>query len=98
MRVLTHHARLLRRALQDESKVAVPTSRGKALADEFGIRFFETSAKLNINVENVFCTIARDITQRLADGADRSVDLEVAAKVKLAKKSKKNQKKDSSCC
>ncbi len=29
----------------DESKRAVPTSRGQALADEFGIRFFETSAK-----------------------------------------------------
>ena len=34
----------------DESKRAVPTSRGKALADEFGIPFFETSAKSNINV------------------------------------------------
>ncbi|KAI4300351.1 hypothetical protein L6164_033739 [Bauhinia variegata] len=35
----------------DESKMAIPTSRGKALADEYGIKFFETSAKTNLNVE-----------------------------------------------
>lgn len=37
----------------DESKRKVPFSRGQALADEFGIRFFETSAKTNSNVEDV---------------------------------------------
>ena len=40
----------------DESKRAVPYSKGQALANEFGIKFFETSAKSNINVEEV-CTI-----------------------------------------
>ena len=34
----------------DESKRAVPFSKGQALADELGIPFFETSAKNNINV------------------------------------------------
>lgn len=38
----------------DESKRAVPTSKGQALADEFGIRFFETSAKNNSNVDEVY--------------------------------------------
>ena len=37
----------------DEHKRAVPFSRGQALANEFGIKFFETSAKSNINVEEV---------------------------------------------
>jgi len=37
----------------DESKRAVPYSKGQALASEFGIKFFETSAKSNINVEEV---------------------------------------------
>lgn len=72
---------------------AVPTSKGQALADEYGIKFFETvsvlkinssfyclpnfykikiklllqSAKTNLNVEEVFFSIARDIKQRLAD-------------------------------
>lgn len=35
----------------DESKRVVPYSKGQALADEFGIQFFETSAKSNLKVE-----------------------------------------------
>ena len=37
----------------DESKRAVPYSKGQALADELGIQFFETSAKTNTNVSEV---------------------------------------------
>src|SRR5437764_1320521 len=37
----------------DEGKRAVPYSKGQALADEFGIQFFETSAKSNVNVDEV---------------------------------------------
>jgi len=55
------------KADMDESKRAVPTSEGQALADEYGIKFFETSAKTNLNVEQVFFSIARDIKQRLAE-------------------------------
>ncbi|KAH7553658.1 hypothetical protein JRO89_XS12G0039200 [Xanthoceras sorbifolium] len=51
---------------------AVPTSKGQALADEYGIKFFETSAKTNLNVEEVFFSIARDIKQRLADTDSRA--------------------------
>ena len=38
----------------DESRRAVPYSRGQALADEFKMQFFETSAKNNTNVDAVF--------------------------------------------
>lgn len=38
----------------DESKRAVAYSRGQALADEFRMQFFETSAKNNTNVDEVF--------------------------------------------
>ncbi|RLM99071.1 ras-related protein RABE1c [Panicum miliaceum] len=55
------------KADMDESKRAVPTAKGQALADEYGIKFFETSAKTNLNVEQVFFSIARDIKQRLAE-------------------------------
>ena len=51
---------------------AVPTSKGQALADEYGIKFLETSAKTNLNVEQVFFSIARDIKQRLADTDTRA--------------------------
>lgn len=60
------------KADMDESKRAVPTSKGQALADEYGIKFFETSAKTNLNVEQVFFSIARDIKQRLADTDNRA--------------------------
>jgi len=46
---------------------AVDTTRGQALADEYGMKFFETSAKNNINVEEAFISIARDIKKRLMD-------------------------------
>ncbi|KAG6430445.1 hypothetical protein SASPL_108512 [Salvia splendens] len=52
--------------------LAVPTSKGQALADEYGIKFFETSAKTNMNVEEVFFSIARDIKQRLADSDSKT--------------------------
>ncbi|KAJ4895756.1 ras-related protein RABE1a isoform X2 [Raphanus sativus] len=47
--------------------LAVPTAKGQALADEYGIKFFETSAKTNLNVEEVFFSIGKDIKQRLTD-------------------------------
>ncbi|KAK8935300.1 Ras-related protein RABE1c [Platanthera zijinensis] len=61
------------KADMDESKRAVPTSKGQALADEYGIKFFETvsSAKTNLNVEQVFFSIARDIKQRLSESDNK---------------------------
>ncbi|WMV52003.1 hypothetical protein MTR67_045388 [Solanum verrucosum] len=60
------------KADMDESKRAVPTSKGQALADEYGIKFFETSAKTNMNVEEVFFSIARDIKQRIAESDSKA--------------------------
>jgi len=48
-------------------KKTISKEQGQALADEFGIRFLETSAKANINVEEAFFTLARDIKKRLID-------------------------------
>ncbi|KAK4349090.1 hypothetical protein RND71_031845 [Anisodus tanguticus] len=56
----------------DESKRAVPTSKGQALADEYGTKFFETSAKTNMNVEEVFFSIGQDIKQRLSESDSKS--------------------------
>ena len=84
----------------DEKRV-VTTARGKALADEYGIPFFETSAKGNINVETAFFSVARAIKKRLANegsgdksGGDKSGG--AAGGVKLGEKDTK--KKKSGCC
>ncbi|CAN6471306.1 unnamed protein product [Victoria cruziana] len=86
------------KADMDESRRAVPTSRGQALADEYGIKFFETSAKTNLNVENVFFTIARDIKQRLAD-TDNKVEPQ-AIKLNMGDSAKGDEKAlpRSACC
>jgi len=48
-------------------KKVVETSRGQALADEFGIKFYETSAKKNMNVDQAFTDIARHVMLRLQE-------------------------------
>ena len=45
-----------------------PLSLYTRLVAEHSIRFFETSAKNSINIEEAFATITRDIKQRLLDG------------------------------
>lgn len=51
-------------------KRVISTERGKALADEYKIKFFECSAKSSINVEEAFMTLAVDCKKRLfSDGA-----------------------------
>ncbi|THU68288.1 hypothetical protein C4D60_Mb08t02320 [Musa balbisiana] len=62
------------KADMDESKRTVPTAKGQALADEYGVKFFETSAKTNLNVEQVFFSIAGDIKQRLAESTNKPED------------------------
>ncbi|XP_077177530.1 ras-related protein Rab-13 [Paroedura picta] len=44
-----------------EAKRKVPRDRAEKLSKEHGIRFFETSAKSSLNVEEAFNTLARDI-------------------------------------
>eukprot|EP00301_Raphidiophrys_heterophryoidea_P016413 c25984_g1_i1.p1 GENE.c25984_g1_i1~~c25984_g1_i1.p1 ORF type:complete len:207 (+),score=38.96 c25984_g1_i1:78-698(+) len=52
--------------LADKRKVDF--AKGKALADEYGIPFFETSAKSNLNVEEAFIQITKDIMKRIGAG------------------------------
>jgi len=54
----------------DPSERKVSPEKGKALAAEYGIKFFETSAKLNTNVDESFMSIAKDIVERLKENPD----------------------------
>jgi Ras-related protein Rab-8A len=88
------------KADMDESKRAVPFAKGQALADEFGIKFFETSAKTNMNVEDVFFTVARDIKQRLAAETDSKSEQssKSAPGVKLSAPNAQQKPAGGSCC
>ncbi|KAM6919880.1 ras-related protein Rab-8A-like [Lycodopsis pacificus] len=46
-------------------KRQVSKDRGEKLALEYGIKFMEISAKANINMENAFLTLARDIKSKM---------------------------------
>ncbi|XP_062816097.1 ras-related protein Rab-8A isoform X2 [Anolis carolinensis] len=46
-------------------KRQVTREQGEKLANGFGVKFMETSAKANINVENAFFTLARDIKTKM---------------------------------
>mmetsp|Transcript_26175 Transcript_26175/g.80522 ORF Transcript_26175/g.80522 Transcript_26175/m.80522 type:complete len:202 (-) Transcript_26175:266-871(-) len=48
-----------------ESARQVSTDEGQRLAEEYGVRFFETSAKNDVNVSECFTTIAREAKARI---------------------------------
>ena len=48
----------------DEKNRVVPKSKGEELAKKYNIKFYETSAKKNINVETIFIDIATEINNR----------------------------------
>jgi len=52
-----------------EQKV-VDEQQGRALAQEYGLKFVEASAKSNIGVDDAFITLAKDIKARLIDSDD----------------------------
>jgi len=55
---------LIGNKLDMEDQRKVPTSHGQALADQWGAKFFETSAKMNDNIEKSFSTLIRMMRQR----------------------------------
>lgn len=81
---------------------AVPYARGKALADEYKLMFFETSAKSSTNVDEVFTAISKQVIQRLEEADAQTIQQAAAhqqATISLAHTSEAGAgKKGSSCC
>ena len=56
----------LRNVLMNDTMIQViTTEQGQELADELGLRYLETSAKTNINVEEAFFALARSVSSPL---------------------------------
>lgn len=48
-----------------EERRIIPTAQGEAIALEHGIKFLETSAKSNINIDRVFLELAEAILNKV---------------------------------
>uniref|UniRef100_A0A8C6TUX5 Ras-related protein Rab-13 n=1 Tax=Neogobius melanostomus TaxID=47308 RepID=A0A8C6TUX5_9GOBI len=71
-----------------EAKRKVPKETGEKLANDHGIRFFETSAKSSINVDESFLALASDILQRSSKksgGTGREVKITSSTEKKSSK-------------
>jgi GTPase SAR1 family protein len=76
-----HCIKLLLGNKVDIKPKVVSTSRGEAVAEEFGIRFFETSAKSGHNVSTAFHAVARECVLKalVAEGIHVTPEGEAAA-------------------
>jgi len=71
----------------------VSKERGAQLAIEYGIKFMETSAKANINVEDAFFTLARDIKAKTERNLQASTTQSAAFGRRLTSGSQNQQSK-----
>uniref|UniRef100_A0A3P9P7X8 Ras-related protein SEC4 n=1 Tax=Poecilia reticulata TaxID=8081 RepID=A0A3P9P7X8_POERE len=71
-------------------KRQVSKDRGEKLALEYGIKFMETSAKANINVENAFLTLARDIKSKMDTKMEGNAPQGSSHGVKISEPQKKS--------
>lgn len=63
-----------------EDERVISYERGKQLSDQLGIEFFETSAKENINVKQVFERLVDIICDKMSESLDSDPTIVSAAK------------------
>ena len=78
----------------DRSDKKIDTARGKALADENKMAFFETSAKNNINVKETFYYMAKEIKAKVAPFSTTPG----AVRINNSVLQKKDKSKKAGCC
>eukprot|EP00195_Chlamydomonas_chlamydogama_P011414 CAMPEP_0202901966 /NCGR_PEP_ID=MMETSP1392-20130828/15605_1 /ASSEMBLY_ACC=CAM_ASM_000868 /TAXON_ID=225041 /ORGANISM="Chlamydomonas chlamydogama, Strain SAG 11-48b" /LENGTH=163 /DNA_ID=CAMNT_0049588635 /DNA_START=389 /DNA_END=880 /DNA_ORIENTATION=- len=82
-----------------EEKRAVPYSKAKAFADEYKLHFFETSAKENHNVDEVFYAISKDVMHRLQQEKQEEAEDAAPMAMKLTTTmDSTGPRKKKSCC
>ena len=80
----------------DESR-QVSTDEGKELADQYNIRFMETSAKESANVEEAFTLMTKEIKSRVVHTEARK-PTQTGKKLSAPKNKKLEKKNGGNCC
>jgi len=78
-----------------EDKRMVNHERGEGIAREHGIKFYETSAKENVNVEEAFMNLTQDILRKHVAGASND---DTTKGVIVGDKSSGQSKMSAGCC
>lgn len=76
----------------DTTDRVVQTSEGQRLADSFGIQFFETSAKADVNISKIFQVMGTLCIENKGNGVDDIKTKEIKVNTTLI------EKKKSGCC
>ena len=82
-----------------EERREVPYQEGKELADNFNVRFLETSAKESMNVEEAFTLMTREIKAKVATSQPKRPDHAGTTKItKGSGKKIQGRGKGGGCC
>jgi hypothetical protein len=70
---------------------------GQALANEFNVPFFETSAKEDVNVKEAFFTLAKLVKERMPNTADGTGETRKIDSIRLTAEKPKPEASRCSC-
>ena len=78
-----------------EDKRVITYNQGKEFADSYGLKYIETSAKKNLNVNEAFETLGRELMQA---SDDKKIGKSKEKKISVTKAEDINQEQKRGCC